>query len=403
MTAIAEFIEELAARPAVRAALASVRARDDETLADMRAAVVIPAPTRDEAARAAWLRSRLQAAGCRDIACDAAGNVIARIAGAQADAAPVAVVAHLDSIFPHDTPLTLAERAGTICAPGIADNVRGLAVLLALARALHDAGTQPNCPLLLIGSVGEEGAGDLYGMKALCGEDGALRNAAAVIAIDGSGARRIVTQAIGSRRLRCTITGPGGHSWSDFGTPNPLHASSAAIARCALLELPREPRATLTIARAAAGTSINAIPEEAWAEIDIRCEEAEPLHALEAEVRSIFEEESNARRRRRGTRGLELKIEVIGDRPAGSTPADTPVVRIARAVTRFIGERPELVASSTDANVPISLGIPAIAIGGGGESGNMHTVREWYRNTGGVEGITRVLLIALALAERSAD
>jgi tripeptide aminopeptidase len=234
-------------------------------------------------------------------------------------------------------------------------------------------------------------------MKHLFRPDGPAVDATSSISLDGTGVRRIVHRGTGSRRFRATFSGPGGHSWADWGLPNPVHALGAAIDRLRRLELPGTPRATLTVARLGGGTSVNSIPESAWMEIDLRCEDAPPLRRLEAEVRAALSA-ARAEEGGPGAGGAELALDlaVIGDRPAGETPADAPLVRHAMEATRAVGARPVLAGSSTDANVPMALGIPALTLGAGGESGGTHTVTEWYRNVRGASGIERALLTLIA-------
>jgi acetylornithine deacetylase/succinyl-diaminopimelate desuccinylase-like protein len=392
---------DLAKDKRVQAARKQLRATDQETIADMLEVVAIPAPPFGEAARAAWVAAKLRACGL-EVGIDEVGNVIAepRAAG---EAAPVLVSAHLDTIFPADTEITVRRNGTRIHAPGIADNSRGLAALLALARVLSHAAIATEHPIIYVATVGEEGVGDLRGVKHLFRPGSRFRNATAFISLDGTGQRRIVYRAIGSRRLRVGITGPGGHSWADWGLANPVHALGLAIATITQHDVPRQPRTAVTVARIGGGTSVNAIPAEAWLEVDIRSEAAATLAEMEAMVRNAVEDAfalSNAARKR-ATPALQLDIRVIGDRPTGEASIHTAVVRAARAATRYLGDAPELVASSTDANIPIALGIPAIAIGVGGESGGTHTVEEWYANTAGPDGIERALLIVLATAALS--
>ena len=394
-------IEAIAALPSVRQASAHIAAHDGETLADMRAAVRIPSPPFGEAARADWLAERCRAAGLADVSVDAVGNVLARLPGTAAEATPVLIAAHLDTVFPADTPLRLVETDGRIEAPGIADNARGLAALLALARALRSAGVETRRPIVFCGTVGEEGVGDLRGVKHLFREGGPWLACEAFIALDGTGRRRIAHRAVGSRRLRVELAGPGGHSWADRDAPNAIHALATAVTRLAGMRLPSPSASSLSVGRIGGGTSVNAVPANAWLEVDLRSEEGAALNELETRVRAALAlavQEANGVRGR-DTLPLRLSIDLIGDRPNGETPITSRLVRAARAATRAIGQRPELVASSTDANVPIALGIPAIAVGAGGDSGKTHTTAEWYTNDGGPDGIRRALLTLLAVAD----
>ena len=386
---------DLAKDKRVVAARKHVRATDAETVADMLASVAIAAPPFGEAERGEWLAGRLRAYGL-NVTVDEVGNVVGEPATENSDP-PVILSAHLDTVFPAETRIDVRRNGNRIFAPGIADNSRGLAGILAIARALHHVGLSTQKPLLFVGTVGEEGVGDLRGVKHLFRPGSPFRDAAAFISLDGTGQRRIVYRAIGSRRLRMVITGPGGHSWADWGFANPVHALGVAISLIAQTDVPRQPRTSITVGRVGGGTSVNAIPSEAWAEIDIRSEATGPLADVEHMVRAAFEEGVTGinAARKRGTPALDLEIRVIGDRPTGEASINSPVVRAARAATRFLGHAPELVASSTDANIPIALGIPAIAIGAGGESGGTHTSEEWYANTNGAEGIERALLTVL--------
>ncbi|HEX2091002.1 MAG TPA: M20/M25/M40 family metallo-hydrolase [Longimicrobiaceae bacterium] len=394
-------LDALLAHPAVRRACARVHETDEQTLREQRELVRIPAPSFAEAERAARVRARFEEIGLARIERDEVGNVLARLGDPlEAAAEPVLVAAHLDTVFPAGTDLTPRTRGERIYAPGITDNARGLAALLALARVLADTGICTVRPLLLAATVGEEGVGDLRGVKHLFREGSPLRTAAAFISFDGSGSGRIVHRAVGSLRLRVTVRGPGGHSWADRGTANPVQALATGVAALRELVPPPSTRSALTVTRIGGGTSINSIPADAWAEIDIRSEMPSALSRLEAGVREAVSAAVEASARGRGYRArpLTLSWEVIGDRPSGATDPDSELVRTAVAVTRALGETAELAGSSTDANVPISLGIPAITIGVGGESGGVHTLEEWYCNRGGPRGIERALLIVLAAA-----
>ncbi len=382
----------------VQAARKTLRGTDQQTIADMLALVAIPAPPFGEAARGEWVADKLRSYDL-NVLIDEVGNVVAEPAGAATDTA-VIVAAHLDTIFPPETEIRVRRHGTRISAPGIADNCRGLASMLALARVLQQSDLRTALPITFVATVGEEGVGDLRGVKHLFRPGSRFRNAHAFISLDGTGQRRIVYRAIGSRRLRASITGAGGHSWADWGLANPAHALGLAIAAIAQHEVPRQPRTAVTIGRIGGGTSVNAIPSEAWLEVDIRSEAAGPLAEMESVVHAALEEAVAATNaaRKRGTRALQLDVRVIGDRPTGEASINSALVRAARAATRYLGDAPELVASSTDANIPIALGIPAIAIGTGGESGGTHTLEEWYANNDGPAGIERALLIILAVA-----
>jgi tripeptide aminopeptidase len=395
-------LEKAARTRAVMAARKYSRQLDADVVSDMIEIVRIPAPPFAEAERARWIAQRFCQIGCADVCTDEVGNVLARLPGAPNldDEPPVILSAHLDTIFPEGTRIQVRCEGNRIAAPGIADNARGLAALIGLARTLIASPVPTFHPIVFAATVGEEGVGDLRGVKHLLRPGSAWRSAAGFITIDGTGRRRVVQRAIGSRRFAVAMTGAGGHSWADFGLANPIHALGLAVGRLAEIELPRNPRVTLTIARVGGGTSVNAIPADSWMEIDLRSEAGSTLLETERELRRIVTdavEQTNAQRRR-GTPALHLEIRLIGDRPTGETPVNSGIIRAARAATRILGDHAELVASSTDANVPIALGIPAIAIGAGGESGGTHTLDEWYVNDGGAEGIERALLVLLGTA-----
>ena len=393
-------LRQLLSLPQVAAARSSILAGDADTFDEQLRIVAIPSPSLQEEARASYIHGRFAQLGLASIRRDAVGNVIAALPGSDDQAAPLVVSAHLDTVFPAGTPVVPRAVGRRIFAPGITDNARGLAALLAVARTLTTCRVRTAGPLWFVATVGEEGIGDLRGAKHLFDTAFNGRGVKGFISLDGSGLRRIVHRAIGARRFRVTVIGPGGHSWSDWGTPNPAHALGTAIARLRQIPLTAPTRTTLTVARLGGGTSVNAIPEEAWMEIDLRSEEMATLMRLEEEVRRVVEgavaEESLGRRH--GTRALALRVERIGERPAGAVAADHPLVAAALATTRAVGARPELAASSTDSNVPLALGIAAITIGAGGESGGIHTLDEWYANDGGARGLERALLTVLAAA-----
>jgi len=387
------------------ARLAPVRARlaaEDERVVHTQIALSeIPAPTGSEQARGASVAERFRAFGLRDVRTDDVGNVLASRPGTTAES-PIVVCAHLDTVFPEGTPVSVARDGRQLAGPGIVDNSRGLAAMLAIAEALDGRRLRTRRPVIFAATVGEEGAGDLRGVKRLFAQLDA--RPAACIALDGAGDDRIVHRALGSRRFRVSFHGTGGHSWAAFGTPNPVHAAGATAAKLAALPLPRTPRTTLSVCRIGGGISVNAIPTEAWLEADLRSSSVDVLLRCAAEielaVRAATREENV--RRSPSTPPLTYEIATIGDRPCGELPAEHALVAIAADATRAIGRSPELATASTDANVPISLGIPAIAIGAGGRGGGVHTAGEWYDNTDGTLGVARALTVVVSAAELAA-
>jgi tripeptide aminopeptidase len=391
-------LQRLRRLPFVEEALRQILVSDSRTLDDQVALTLIPAPPFGEDQRARRMLELLSEAGLSDATLDPAGNVVARYdLGADPDEAPLVVSAHLDTAFPPGTPVTLRREGSRLRAPGIADDGRGLAALVALARTLRAAEVPLSVPILFVATVGEEGAGDLRGVKELFSARGAGHGARGFISLDGAGIEGVVVRGVGSRRLRITVGGPGGHSWSDFGVPNPVHLLAEVVARITRIPLTDIPRTTCTVARWGGGTGINAIPEDAWVEVDLRSEDPRALADLEDRVRNALKVTLEGSEQAAGLGGerVHSSVTVIGDRPAGSTDPDSPLVRATLAATRFLGRVPTLLSASTDANLPMSLGIPALTIGAGGRAGGAHTLDEWYDNTGGPEGIQRALLTVL--------
>ena len=379
-------------------ARARLRARDPDIVRLQVELAEIPAPTGDEGERGARVARQLRAAGLSDVHVDDAGNVLGQRSGRSGAEAPVVVCAHLDTVFPRDTPLAVRRDGGRLVGPGIGDNGRGLAVMLALAQELDGRRVRTRRPVLFAATTGEEGAGDLRGAKALFA--GRAADAHAAVILDGAGDVRVVHCALGARRLRITFSGPGGHSWAAFGVPNPVHAAGLATARLAAIPLPAAPRTTLSVTRIGGGLSVNAIPEEAWLEVDLRSTSATLLDRVATEValaaQAAKEEEES--HRARGTPPLALRITRIGERPCGEVPPGHRLVQCAYEATRLVGREPLAATASTDANVPIGLGIPAVAIGAGGRGGGAHTLAEWYDNTDGALGVARALTLITAVA-----
>lgn len=372
--------------------------RDAELLALQIAIAGVPAPTGDEQARAAFVAARLSES-MPNVEIDTAGNVVARLRGSQIGAPPVVVCAHLDTVFPHGTDLSVSRDGQRISAPGIGDNARGLAALIALAEEFARGALRPAHGILFAATTGEEGIGDLRGVRHLFDTLGS--DVQSVIALDGPGDTRIVTEALGVRRLRARIHGPGGHSWGAFGVLNPVHVAGSITVELAGLKLPQEPRTTVSVNRIGGGSSINAIPEEAWIELEVRSVRAAELErwemAVEARMRHAVDRANAARTA--GTPPLTITSERIGERPAGAIDPQHPLVVAAREATLAIGRTPELSAASTDANVPMNRGLPAIAIGAGGRGGDTHTLREWYDHSDSALGLWRALMIIAATAD----
>jgi tripeptide aminopeptidase len=376
---------------------ARLAARDDAIVRAQIAVAQIAAPTGEEQERGGWIARRFRDCGLSEIHTDDAGNVIGRRDG-NADLPPVAICAHLDTVFPRGTDLSIRRDGERLVGPGINDNGRGLAVMLALAAEIDGVRLRTQHPIEFVATTGEEGLGDLRGAKHYFAGRG--RGAHAMVALDGAGDERIIHRALGSRRFRVSYAGPGGHSWAAFGVPNAVHAAASAAARLASLPLPSSPRTTLSVGRIGGGLSVNSIPDRAWLEIDSRSTSAAALDDIERAIRALAQSAADEENSKRavGTRVLRVDVESIGARPCGETPADHSLVQAALEATRLVGRQPDLALASTDANVAISHGIPAIAIGAGGRGGDAHTRAEWFDNLHGTLGVARALTIVMTTA-----
>jgi tripeptide aminopeptidase len=376
--------------------------RDDDLVRVQVELAQVPAPTGDEGARGERVLHAFQRLRLDDVHTDDAGNVIGCRRGST-DLPPVVVCAHLDTVFPAGTDLTVRRTGSQLVGPGITDNARGLAAMLAIAEVLDGHLVRTTRTVEFVATTGEEGTGDLRGARHYFATRGAGAHAA--IAVDGTGDERIIHRALGSRRFRIALRGPGGHSWSAFGTANPVHVAAAITAALTACPLPADPRCTMTVSRIGGGHSINSVPEDAWIEVDIRSTDGASLGTLcdmlHAEVaRAVATENA---RRLRGTAAMTASVQPLGDRPCGMTGADHPLVQLAIGATALIGRTPELALASTDASVPIALGIPAIAIGAGGRGGDAHSVTEWFENIDGPLGVARALTIIAGTAGIAAD
>jgi tripeptide aminopeptidase len=364
--------------------------------------VAVPAPPFGERPRAEWLRARFAEVGLENPHIDEVGNAIGSRPGTGSHTRRVLLSAHIDTVFPAGTPIEAELKGLRLNAPGACDNGAGVAAMLAMAAALQQTGITTECDLMFIGNVGEEGEGDLRGMRHMYRDGAGLTRAeiAAHIVLDGAGHESAVTHALGSQRYLVTITGPGGHSWTDAGRPNPIVLLSRAIGRFSAVTLPDIPRTTMNVGTMEGGTAINAIPERAAARFDLRSTDPEQLIRLEVELhRAVEDAVMEANEGRRGeTGGVRFAIDKIGDRPAGRLPAGSELMALLEAVDRHLAIRTEMRLASTDANVPLSLGVSALSIGGGGEGGGIHTYGEWYDAKGRDLGLRRILLLLLAAA-----
>jgi acetylornithine deacetylase/succinyl-diaminopimelate desuccinylase-like protein len=334
-----------------------------------------------------------------DVSIDEEGNCLGLWRGTSPT--PLIIVsAHLDTVFANGTDFTVRREGERLFAPGIADDGCGLAALIAIIQALRAAQIKTAGSILFVGTVGEEGEGNLRGVRYLLTRGPwAKQRIDAFLSFDGPGVDRITNRALGSRRYRVEFTGPGGHSWGDFGLPNPVHAAGRAISRLAAYPVPKDPRTTFNVGNIAGGTSVNAIPSSATMEVDLRSTADAELRRLDAFFRRAMKEALDAENnvRRPGDPPLKLQLDLIGERPSGETAANSALVKLAVETTKLIGVEPRLDQSSTDSNLPISLGIPAITLGAGGTSGASHTLAEWYDPRDRDKGLKRGLLVILGL------
>jgi acetylornithine deacetylase/succinyl-diaminopimelate desuccinylase-like protein len=409
-------VTAIAAVRAVHAAFAWIHG-DAKTILDWQLELcTIPAPPFGEQARSAWLAQRFRDIGLEKIETDSVGNVLGFLPAPHASpesTGPILVLsAHLDTVFPADTPLRPVVKQvdghDRIEAPGVSDNAAGVVGLLAIAQALVHAGVVLPAALLFVGNVGEEGEGDLRGMRHLYAQPALSGRIAAHIVLDGAGADAAVTQALGSKRYQIMVSGPGGHSFTDAGTPNPIAALATALVTLAATELPEEPRTTLNLGTIHGGTSVNSIPESVTATVDFRSTAAGELVRLEVALHRAVEDavdEWNGRStpaaRLRGS--LTYKIDIIGDRPAGRLPDTSFLAEALRAVDRHLGLQTGVRLGSTDANIPIALGVPAVSLGAGGEGGGAHTLAEWYSARDRELGLRRILLLLMTMADWAAE
>src|ERR1700678_2448850 len=392
-------IGQLASLPRVHAAFQWFHLQERRMMQWQQELVSIAAPPFGEGRRAEWLAERFRELKLEQVEIDAEGNVLGCYPGNRSLTGGPCVMlsAHIDTVFPIHTPIAPLVENNRLAAPGACDNGAGVAGILAVGGALESCGIELPCDLLFAGNVGEEGDGDLRGMRSLYGASPWRERIRANVVLDGAGCEVVVTQALGSRRFLVTIQGPGGHSWTDAGTPNPIVVLSRAIAAMSDVVLPSSPRTTLNIGTIEGGSSVNSIPEFATARFDLRSLEADQLVRLEVELHRAVEDAvlvANARTTgAKGSGTVQFLIERIGDRPAGRLNDNSPLLKALQAADRHLGIRTEPRVASTDANIPLSLGIPALSIGAGGDGGGIHTRGEWYDASGRELALKRILLL----------
>jgi len=408
-------ISDLIATPEIRRAFDFLKQTNGFSDDELISICEIPAPPFKESRRGHYVEQQFRELDFGPVTTDDVGNVLATRIGTSHDSSHLAnddengqikagrtvvISAHLDTVFPEETDVRVRRQGSRLYAPGISDNACGIASLLSLARTMSAAQIETSANVCFAATVGEEGEGNLRGVRHLFSGGSFRDRVEAFVSLDGPGLERITSRALGSKRFRVTIIGPGGHSWGDFGTVNPVHALGRAIARFAAYPAPLSPRTSFNVGIIEGGNSVNAIPERASMTVDARSLGDDEIDRIESYLRRVVDiavQEEIAQRALSGT-GLKSTIELIGDRPSGETPVDSGLVQTAIECSRSLGIEPRLDCSSTDSNIPISLGIPAITIGVGGQSGNCHSLTEWYEPTGRELGLKRLLLLTVALA-----
>ena len=395
-------LKRVLADPAFVAATAVIDRDHDTLVTDIISITEIASPPFKESRRADAMLARFRALGLSDVEKDTEGNVLGVRRGTRGSGPMLAVCAHLDTVFPEGTDVHVKRQGTRLSAPGIGDNSRSLAVVLAMIRALNEAHVQTASDILFVADVGEEGTGDLRGVKYLLKEGRYKGRVGQFISIDGSGhGDDIVTGAVGSRRYRVTFTGPGGHSFGAFGLVSPAFAMADAMKRLGAVRVPETPKTTFNVGVVGGGTSVNSIPNAMWMEVDMRSESPVELEKLETAFLALVKESAAAENKARSTTEgvVNADVKLIGARPSGQTKSDAAIVQIAAASVRAAGLTPTFSYSSTDANLPISLGIPAIRLQSGGTSDHAHALDEWIdvEKTASVRGI-RVLMATIVAA-----
>jgi tripeptide aminopeptidase len=356
----------------------------------------IPAPPFAESYRAEWFRARFLELGLEEVHIDEAGNVLGVRSGVASGSKFLALTAHMDTVFPAGTPIDIRRDGERLRGPGISDNGSGLVALLAIAEAMRSAVIRNRAPILFISDVGEEGEGDLRGMRHIFNDPRWSNAIGYTLVLDGGGTDTIITEGLGSRRFQVTVHGPGGHSWSDFGTPNPIVVLARAIDVFSRTPVPAEPKAAFNIGVIDGGTSVNSIPESVSMKVDVRSTVPAELDRLEKALRDALEQATGEVRRSKGN-SISYELKMIGNRPAAELSPNSRMLQVMRAVDTQLGISSRPQRASTDANIPLSLGREAIAIGAGGSGGGAHTLHEWYDPARRDLGLRRILLAMLAL------
>jgi len=395
-------VARLAGHSEVRAAFGRFRFEEAQFAQWQIEVSRVAAPPFGEAARSAWLADRFRELGLADVEVDEVGNVFGVRPGYGGRS--VALSAHIDTVFPATTPLNIRQQGSRLYGPGVSDNGAGIAALLAVASVLSSSKISHALPFVFIGNVGEEGEGDLRGMRHVFQQSRWSDAIAYSVIIDGAGSDTVVSEALGSRRFEVIARGPGGHSWSDFGTPNPIIVLARAIQALSETPVPTSPKTTFNVGVIRGGTSVNSIPETASIRVDLRSTSMAEIDRLERAMRIALDHAVDTENRPAASRGsrknqfVQCEVIEIGNRPAGELAADARLLKVIRAVDAHFGNTAQVQRASTDANIPLSLGREAIAIGGGGSGGGAHTLQEWFDCNGRDLGLRRILLTMLALS-----
>jgi len=399
---VQEEVSRLAGSPEVRAAFDRFRFQEAQFALWQTEVTRVAAPPFGESNRGAWLADRFRELGLVNVQVDEVGNVFGVRPGYGSRF--VSLSAHIDTVFPATTPLNIRQQGSRLYGPGVSDNGAGIAAMLAVASVLGDAHISHGLPFLFIGNVGEEGEGDLRGMRHVFATPRWRDAIAYSVIIDGAGSDTVVAEALGSRRFEVIVRGPGGHSWSDFGAPNPIIALSRAIEVFSQTQVPSSPKTTFNVGVIRGGTSVNSIPESASMRVDLRSTSMAEIDRLERALRLSLdqavavENHSAAQHGLRKPQLVQSEIVEIGNRPAGELSREARLLKVIRAVDAQLGNTAQVQRASTDANIPLSLGREAIAIGGGGSGGGAHTLQEWFDCNGRELGLRRILLTMLALS-----